>query len=372
MTELQIPTKLLPIDGRFGGGPSKIRPEALKQVATSPIMGTSHRQSPAKDLVGRVKSMLCEVYAAPDGYEVALGVGGASLFWDAAIFSLIEQKSAHGVFGAFGKKFYVAAQNAPFLGEPVLAEAEPGELAIPGFSDVEIGDADVVCWPQNETSTGVAAPVIRPDTNALVLIDATSSSGGMDVDLSQTDAYYFSPQKNWSSDGGLWLSFLSPAAIERLEKISESGRWIPNLLNLQKALANSRKNQTLNTPALATLLLLAEQLEWLLENGGIQFAVQRTTSATDHVYQWAEASHYATPFVKDPTLRSPMVATIEFDPEIDLEKVKTVLRSNGIVDIGSYRGVGENQLRICAYASVELDDVSRLTACIDWVINHLN
>lgn len=379
MTDLRIPSELLPEDGRFGAGPSKIHPDALAKLAKSSIMGTSHRKAPVKQLVANVKNMLSELYQAPEGYEVGLGVGGASLFWDAAVFSLIQDLSAHGVYGAFSKKFYTAAKKAPFLTEPVLVEVAPGKAAIPGFSPDfsqaenldQLANVDVVAWAHNETSTGVAAPIKRPDCSALTVVDATSAAGGMAVDLTQTDVYYFSPQKNFASDGGLWISFFSPAAVERLEIVEESGRWIPDLLNINLALSNSRKDQTVNTPALATLALLGYQLEWILENGGLDFVTERTKASSGTIYRWAESSSYAQPFVTDEKLRSPVVCTIEFSPEIDLAKLQQTLTQNSIVDVSAYRGIGRNQLRLGCYTAIEPADAEKLTRCIDWAVEHL-
>lgn len=364
---MQIPADLKPVDGRFGCGPARIRPEALASLAGpgAAVLGTSHRQAPVKDLVRRVREGLAALYRAPDGYELALGNGGSTLFWDAAVCSLIENRSAHGSFGEFSAKFAAAAARAPFLADPVLAEAPVGSAALPQPVD----GVDAYAWAHNETSTGAAATVRRVagDPGALTLVDATSAAGGIDADLSQTDAYYFAPQKNFGSDGGLWLSFLSPAAIERIGRIAASGRWIPEILSLQVALDNSRKDQTLNTPAIATLWLLAEQLDWLNAQGGMEFATRRTGASAAHLYGWAEAHELATPFV-EPAYRSPVVGTIDFADGVDAAALARTLRANGIVDVEPYRKLGRNQLRIGMFTNVPTADVEALTGCIDYVL----
>jgi putative phosphoserine transaminase len=361
---IAIPTELLPADGRFGSGPAKIRPEALEHlVSRRDLLGTSHRQAPVKQLVASVREGLAELYQLPEGYEVVLGNGGSTVFWDVAVCSLIERRSAHAVFGEFTRKFTRAAARAPFLEDPLVTECAPGQVVLP-----EPGDADVVAWAQNETSTGAAAPVTRIG-DGLNLIDATSAAGGMSADIAATDVYYFAPQKNLSSDGGLWLAFCSPTALERASRIATSGRWIPESLSLETAVQNSRKDQTLNTPALTTLLLLEAQITWLLSLGGISAAEARCRAMTDHLYAWAEASKFASPFVTDPTHRSPVVATIDLVPEVDASQVIAELRAAGIVDIDPYRALQRNQLRIGAYASVDLADVEALTACIDHVVS---
>lgn len=361
---IAIPTTLLPADGRFGSGPAKVRPEALDYLALrGDLLGTSHRQAPVKQLIAAVQEGLAELYQLPEGYEVVLGNGGSTVFWDVAVCSLIERRSAHAVFGEFTRKFAVAATKAPFVAEPLVTECAPGEVVLP-----EPGDADVVAWAQNETSTGAAAPVQRIG-DGLNLIDATSSAGGMTADICTTDAYYFAPQKNFSSDGGLWLAFCSPAALERASRIAASGRWIPESLSLEVAARNSRKHQTLNTPALTTLLLLEDQVNWLLSLGGIAAAEARCRIMTNHLYRWAEASEFANPFVADPAHRSPVVATIDLLPEVDASRVIAELRAAGIVDIDPYRALKRNQLRIGTYASVNLADVEALTACIDYVVS---
>ncbi|MGY4721679.1 phosphoserine transaminase [Naumannella huperziae] len=365
---LRIPADLLPADGRFGSGPSKVRAEAAASVARAPELGTSHRQAPVRALVGRVRESLAALHRAPDGYELALGNGGSSQFWDIAVCGLIERRSSHAVFGEFSAKFARAAESAPHLQAPQVRVVEPGEVALP---DPAPG-ADAYAWPQNETSTGAAAPVRRiADDGALVLVDATSAAGAMDVDLAATDAWYFAPQKNLGSDGGLWLSFLSPAAIERAYQLRASGRWIPASLDLVDAIEQSRKNQTTNTPAVATLLMLAAQLDWLQERGGLDFAVERTRDSSGRVYAWAERHPLASPFVADPAHRSPVVATIDFAGSVDAKALAATLRANGIVDVEPYRKLGRNQLRIGTYAAVDPDDVTALCACLDWVLERI-
>ncbi len=367
---VQIPADIKPLDGRFGCGPSRIRPEALASLAGpgATVMGTSHRQAPVKDLVRRIREGLAELYRAPEGYEVALGNGGSTLFWDAAVCSLIERRSAHGSYGEFSAKFASAAARAPFLQAPMIADAPVGSAALPTATP----GVDVYAWAQNETSTGAAVPVRRVDADpgALTLVDATSAAGGLDADLAQTDAYYFAPQKNFGSDGGLWVSFLSPAAIERIDRIAASGRWIPDILSLQIALANARKDQTLNTPAVATLWLLAEQVDWLNEQGGMAFAAARTRASAAHLYGWAEAHPLATPFVEE-AYRSPVVATVDFDATVDAAALAATLRANGIIDIEPYRKLGRNQLRIGMFTNVPTADVEALTACLDYVLERL-
>jgi phosphoserine aminotransferase len=370
-TELEIPQALRPADGRFGCGPSKVRPEQLARLAgeSAALMGTSHRQKPVKELVGRVRGGLAQLLGAPDGYEIALGNGGTTAFWDAAAFGLVRERALHLVNGEFSRKFAGVTRGAPFLADPIVVEAEPGDAPAP----VADPSADAIGWAHNETSTGVMIGVQRPEGagDALVLIDATSGAGGLPLDASLTDAYYFAPQKNLGSDGGLWLALLSPAAIERIEQIAASDRWIPEFLSLSAALANSRVNQTLNTPAIATLVLLADQLDWMLERGGLDWCVGRTTASSEHLYGWAEASSYATPFVADPAKRSLVVGTIDLDDGIDGARLAATLRANGIVDVEPYRKLGRNQLRVAMFPAVEPDDVQALTACIDWVVERV-
>ena len=366
---VQIPAELLPADGRFGCGPSKVRRDALEQLALRhDLMGTSHRQAPVRDLVERVREGLTELFSLPDGYEIVLGNGGSTAFWDVAASSLIRKRSLHLAFGEFSQKFAKAATEAPFLDDPIVVSSEPGTAPEPTADP----DADVIAWAHNETSTGVMVEVQRPaDTgDALVLIDATSGAGGLPVDLSQADAYYFAPQKSFGSDGGLWVAALSPAALARAEELSAApdGRWIPASLSLATAITNSRQNQTYNTPALATLILLADQVDWMLAGGGLKFCVERTTASSSFLYSWAEQSEHATPFVADPALRSLVVGTIDFADDIDAAAIARTLRANGIVDTEPYRKLGRNQLRIGMFPAVDPEDVATLTACIDWVI----
>lgn len=367
-----IPHELKPVDGRFGCGPSKIRPEALAALATSglSILGTSHRQKPVKDLVGRVRSGLTSLFALPDGYEVVLGNGGSTAFWDIATLCLIEKKSQHVTFGEFSSKFATAAKEAPFLEDPSVIKAEPGSLS---YAKTEVG-IDAYALTHNETSTGVAMPITRPegaDKDALVLVDATSGAGGLAVDATEFDTYYFAPQKSFASDGGLWIALMSPAAIERVARIKANGRWIPASYDLQIAIDNSRLNQTYNTPAIATLFLLGEQIEWMNSQGGLRWAASRTAESSSILYKWAEATSYTTPYVIDPTHRSQVVGTIDFDEAIDATAVAQALRANGIVDTEPYRKLGRNQLRIAMFPSITPSDVAALTECIDFVVTSL-
>ncbi len=368
-----IPPHLLPSDGRFGSGPAKVREAQVRALADvgRTLLGTSHRQAPVRTLVGRVRAGLGELFGLPDGYEVALGNGGSTAFWDLATLCLVEQRSAHAVFGEFGSKFAAAAARAPFLAEPVVTEVPAGTSATPAAAD----GVDVYAWPHNETSTGAVAPVRRvpgsADQGALVVVDATSAAGGLAVDVAQTDAYYFAPQKSFSSDGGLWLAVLSPAAVERAARIESSGRWVPEFLSLTTAVRSSRADQTLNTPAIATLVLLAEQVDWMLANGGLAWCAERTATSAGHLYGWAEARDWAAPFVADPAQRSPVVGTIDLDPRIEAPTVARILRAHGIVDVEPYRKLGRNQLRVAMFPSVEPDDVLALTACLDHVVDRL-
>ena len=368
---LTIPENIKPHDGRFGSGPSKVRPEQLTALSTTAagLFGTSHRQAPVKDLVGRVRNGLRDFFSVPDGYEVVLGNGGATAFWDAAAFGLIDKRSLHLSYGEFSSKFASAVTKNPFVGEPIIIKADPGSAPEPQ------GDpsVDVIAWAHNETSTGVAVPVARPNGpgDALIVIDATSGAGGLPVDIADTDAYYFAPQKNFASDGGLWLAIMSPAALARIEAIAESGRWVPDFLSLPIAVENSLKNQTYNTPAIGTLVLLAEQIDWLLGNGGLEWAVKRTADSSQRLYGWAQDRSYTTPFVAEPRLRSQVVGTIDFTDDVDAAAVAKVLRANGIVDTEPYRKLGRNQLRVAMFPAVEPDDVSALTECIDWVVERL-
>jgi phosphoserine aminotransferase len=370
LPNIELPPDLRPRDGRFGSGPSKVRPEALAALAATGAgyMGTSHRREGVRSVVRRIRGRLADLYGLPDGYEVALGNGGASLFWDAATFCLIERRSQHLVFGEFSAKFAAAAASAPHLAEPDVIETAPGTHPWPKPAD----DVDTYALTHNETSTGVMMPVERPETtgSALVVVDATSAAGGLRVDPRQFDAYYFSPQKAFGSDGGLWLALLSPAAVERIERLC-ADRWVPAMLDLSVALANSRQDQTLNTPALATLFLLDHQLGWMLDNGGLEFAAGRCDRSAAIVYGWAEASSYANPFVTDPAQRSRTVATVDLDPAVDAATVSAVLRRNGIVDTEPYRKLGRNQLRIALFPAVDPEDVEVLTRAIDHVVARL-
>jgi phosphoserine aminotransferase len=370
-TAAQIPADLKPADGRFGCGPSKVRSEALERLAgQSALMGTSHRQKPVRDLVGRVRSGLAELFGLPDGYEIALGNGGTTAFWDAAAAWLVREKALHLTYGEFSQKFAKVTAGAPFLADPIVVEADPGDAPAP-TSDP---GADAIAWAHNETSTGVMVPVVRPNDagDALVLVDATSGAGGLPLDASQADVYYFAPQKAFGADGGLWLAALSPAAIARIGELDGAdGRWQPAFLSLQTALENSRKEQTYNTPALATLLLLADQIEWMLAGGGLDWCVQRTSASSSHLYGWAEGSDFASPFVADPAKRSLVVGTIDFDDSVDAAGIAATLRANGIVDVEPYRKLGRNQLRIGMFPAVEPADVEALSACVDWVVENV-
>jgi phosphoserine aminotransferase len=375
--QLVIPEELRPRDGRFGSGPSKVRPDALERLAGggAGLMGTSHRQKPVRSLVGEIRAGLRELLGAPDGYEVALGNGGTTAFWDAAAFGLVRRRALHLAYGEFSQKFATVTSGAPFLEDPIVIGAEPGDAPDPG-AIAAAGDgepADVLAWAHNETSTGVMVPVVRPAASdgALVLIDATSGAAGLPVDVAQADAYYFAPQKGFGSDGGLWLALLSPAAQERIAAVHADGRWVPEFLSLRTALENSEKDQTYNTPALATLLLLADQIRWMLASGGLDWCVGRTRASSEHLYAWAEAAPYATPFVEDPAKRSLVVGTIDFDESVDAARLAATLRANGLVDVEPYRKLGRNQLRIGMFPAVEPDDVRALTGCIDWVLERL-
>ncbi len=372
IADLRLPDDLRPADGRFGCGPSKIRPEQLAAVAEigTSVLGTSHRQAPVKNLVGAVREGLTALFELPDGYEVILGNGGSTAFWDIAAFGLVRDRAQHLAFGEFSSKFASVTAAAPFLGEPTVVRAEPGTVAA-AYGEEGV---DVYAWPHNETSTGVMAPVQRvagADADALVLIDATSGAGGLPVDVSQADVYYFAPQKCFASDGGLWLALFSPAALARVEEIAASGRWVPDFFSLPTAIDNSRKNQTYNTPAVATLALLAEQLRWMNEGGGMPFTTARTAASSTRLYDWAEKSPVATPFVADPTARSHVVGTIDFAEGVDAAAIAKVLRANGIVDTEPYRKLGRNQLRIAMFPAVDPDDITRLTGAIDYILDRL-
>ncbi len=364
---LEIPADLRPSDGRFGSGPSKVRTEQLKRLlAARALMGTSHRQEPVKAVVRLIREGLRDLFSLPEGYEVALGNGGTTAFWDAAAFGLVERRALHLSYGEFSQKFASVTSGAPFLEDPVVVSAEPGDAPAPRADP----SCDALAWAHNETSTGVMVPVERPPDSgeSLVLIDATSGAAGLPVDVAHADAYYFAPQKGFASDGGLWLALLSPAAIERIQRVAASGRWIPPFLSLATALENSRKEQTYNTPALATLLLLADQIRWMLLQGGLDRCVTRTRTSSEHLYGWAEASPFATPFVVDPAKRSLVVGTVDFAEGVDAAGIAKTLRANGIVDVEPYRKLGRNQLRIGMFPAVEPGDVQALTACIDWVV----
>lgn len=372
MTEIHIPQALLPADGRFGSGPSKIpdgRLELLAQTGRT-LMGTSHRQPPVQDLVQRVRHGLAELFELPAGYEVVLGNGGSIAFFDLATYALIQNRSQHAVFGEFGKKFAKAVSQAPWLQTPTINTSTWGELSTPVFE----ADVDVYAWTHNETSTGVMASIQRPDgatDDQLVLIDATSAAGGLTVDPAECDVYYFAPQKSFSSDGGLWFAFMSPAAIARAEELAATDRYIPAFFGLTEAIKQSRSGQTVNTPAVATLILMEQQIGWMLARGGLGAMAARTAASAETLYGWAEKVSYATPFVKDPAIRSHVVGTVELDAGIDLDRLTDVLRSHGIVDTDAYRGVGQNQLRIAMYPSVDASDVEALTACVDYVVERL-
>ncbi len=369
-TPARIPDDLRPADGRFGCGPSKVRPEALARLADAAgVMGTSHRQRPVKDLVARVRAGIAELFAVPEGYEVALGNGGTTAFWDAAAVWLVRERPLHLSYGEFSSKFAKATAAAPFLAEPIVIEADPGDAPAPAADPA----ADAIAWAHNETSTGVMVAVERPAGagDALVLVDGTSGAAGLPLDASQADAYYFAPQKGFGSDGGLWLALLSPAAIARITELDGADdRWRPAFLSLATALENSRKDQTYNTPAVATLLLLADQLDWMLDSGGLDWCVERCRASSGHLYGWAEASGFATPFVADPAKRSGVVGTIDFDEGVDAAALAATLRANGIVDTEPYRKLGRNQLRIGMFPAVDPADVEALTACIDWAVEH--
>jgi len=368
---ITIPDSIKPADGRFGAGPSKVRIEAVDALAATgaSLLGTSHRQAPVKRLVGQVRDGVSSLFSLPEGYEVVLGNGGATAFWDVATFGLIRERSQHLAFGEFSAKFATAARRAPFLADPTVVEAPTGTRPSP---HAEAG-VDVYAWAHNETSTGVMAPVHRvegADDDALVLVDATSGAGGLPVDISQADAYYFAPQKSFGSDGGLWVAVLSPVALARAAELA-AARWVPAFLDLPTAIDNSSKNQTYNTPSVATLFLMAKQLEWLNEQGGLDFAVSRTTDSSSRLYSWAERTAYTSPYVAEPAERSLVVGTIDFDDSVDAAAVAQVLRSNGIVDVEPYRKLGRNQLRVAMFPAIEPSDVEALTACVDHVVERL-
>jgi phosphoserine aminotransferase len=366
-----IPTELLPRDGRFGSGPSKVPADTLRRFGerAGRVLGTSHRQPPVKSLVGRIRFGLDSLFRLPAGYQVVLGNGGSTTFWDAAAFSLIRQRSQHVTIGEFSAKFAAVTRGAPFLAEPSVRSAAPGAATYPEYED----GVDTYAWPQNETSTGVMLDVRRvPGAEAaLHLVDATSAAAGLPVDIAQSDVYYFAPQKGFAGEGGLWIAFFSPAALDRAAELRASGRWIPPSLDLVTAIDNSAKDQTYNTPAIATLWLLAHQIEDLLQRGGLAYSTGRSAESATRLYSWAEKSAFADPFVADPALRSSVVATVDFAAEIDAGRLAKALRANGIVDTEPYRGLARNQLRIGMYPAVDPDDISALTACIDWLVPRL-
>jgi phosphoserine aminotransferase len=369
---LEIPADLKPSDGRFGCGPSKVRPEQLAALARhgAEVMGTSHRQKPVKSLVGRVRAGLRELFSLPDDYQVVLGNGGTTAFWDAAAFGLVRDRALHLSYGEFSSKFAKVIQGAPFLADPVVISADPGSAPAPAADP----SVDLLAWAHNETSTGVAVPVTRPEgwtEGQLVAIDATSGAGGLPVTITDADVYYFAPQKCFASDGGLWIALMSPAALDRVAELTASERWIPEFLSLATAVDNSGKDQTYNTPAVATLFLLADQIEWMLGLGGLNACVARTRDSSTRLYEWAEKSSYATPFVADPAHRSQVVGTVDLADDVDATSVAKTLRANGIVDTEPYRKLGRNQLRIGMFPAVDPADVSALTACIDWVVERL-
>ncbi|KZB87290.1 phosphoserine transaminase [Amycolatopsis regifaucium] len=369
--ELTLPADLKPADGRFGCGPSKVRDEQLANLAKSgaTYLGTSHRQKPVKSLVGRVRAGLSELFSLPEGYEVVLGNGGTTAFWDAAAFGLVRERAQHFTYGEFSSKFATVTKGAPFLADPIVVKADPGSAPEIAY---EAG-ADLVGWAHNETSTGVAVPVRRPEGSegALVAIDATSGAGGLPVKAEDFDVYYFAPQKSFASDGGLWIALASPAAVERIGEIGASDRWIPEFLSLTTALDNSRKDQTYNTPAVSTLFLLADQIEWMNSNGGLEWTTARTRDSSTRLYEWAEKTSYTTPFVSDPSLRSQVVGTIDFTDEVDAAAVAKVLRANGIVDTEPYRKLGRNQLRVGLFPAIDPDDITKLTQSIEYVVERL-
>ena len=372
INNISIPNELLPVDGRFGSGPSLVRKSDLDALAnlSESYMGTSHRQSPVKDMVGRLRDGLSVLFGLPDDWEIILGNGGSTLFWDAATFSLISEKSHHLVFGEFSSKFATASRAAPHIDEPVVAEFEPGTGPL-----VEESDADTYAFTHNETSTGVSMDLQRPAhmsaDEAIVLVDATSAAGGIVWDADNVDCYYFAPQKCFASDGGLWVAACSPAAVQRIDDIASRNRWTPAGLDLKIALDNSRKNQTYNTPALATIFLTVRQIEWMNDNGGLSWAANRSTMSSDHIYNWAENHELAEPFVTDSSIRSPVVSTIDLSARVDADDVIAICRDNGILDIGGYRKLGRNQLRIATFPAIELSDIQALTASLDYVLETL-
>jgi phosphoserine aminotransferase len=368
-----IPADLLPLDGRFGCGPSKVRPAQVDHLASlgRTVLGTSHRQAPVRNLVADVRSGLADLFSLPDGYEIILGNGGSTAFWDIAAFGLVRDRAQHLAFGEFSAKFGSVTQKAPFLGDPTIIKSEPGTLPAPR---AEAG-VDVYAWAQNETSTGVMAPVERvkgADDGALVLVDATSGAGGLPVDIAQSDVYYFGPQKCFAADGGLWLAAFSPAALARVEEIAATGRWVPDFFSLPTAISNSRLNQTYNTPAVSTLALLSSQIGWINDQGGLDWAVTRTADSSGRLYAWAEETAYTSPFVADPSARSLVVGTVDFTDEVDAKAVAAALRANGVVDVEPYRKLGRNQLRVGMFPAVDPEDISRLISSIEYVVSQIS
>jgi phosphoserine aminotransferase len=369
---LTIPAELLPQDGRFGCGPSKVRPAQIDYLASigRTVLGTSHRQAPVRNLVGQIREGLADLFSLPEGYEIILGNGGSTAFWDIAAFGLVRRRAQHLAFGEFSAKFASVTQKAPFLSDSTIIRGEPGTLSTP---TAQI-DIDVYAWAHNETSTGVMAPVSRvdgADEGALVLIDATSGAGGLPLDVAESDVYYFGPQKCFAADGGLWLAAFSPAALARVDEIAASGRWVPDFFSLPTAISNSRLNQTYNTPAISTLALLSDQIDWIIGQGGLDWAVKRTTDSSNRLYAWAEATAYTSPFVADPSARSLVVGTIDFTDEVDAASVARVLRTNGVVDVEPYRKLGRNQLRVGMFPAVDPDDISQLISSIDYVVSQM-
>ena len=366
--DFKIPTELLPQDGRFGCGPSKVRPEQLEAVMArmTSVMGTSHRQAPVKNIVGSVREGLTSLFNLPAGWEIVMGNGGSTVFWDVATFGLIRERSHHLVFGEFSSKFAEASAAAPHLADPIIVSSDPGTHP----ASASDASCDIYAYPHNETSTGVAMSPVRPAKDGLVVVDATSAAGGLMWDPSQVDVYYFAPQKCFASDGGLWLAACSPAAIERIREIKATKRWMPASLDLSIALDNSVANQTYNTPALATLIMLDEQVKWINSNGGLSWAASRCAESARNMYSWAESRAFATPFVTNPAQRSDVVATIDIDG-VDANQISAILRANGVVDTDSYRKLGRNQIRVGMFPAIDPADISALTACIDVVVDHL-